>query len=375
MRRPEERCVYNARVSSPVRPLRLLAKASLLFLVFELTLASIPLHVGGVNAFDVLQLKRERFPLSTLPSVDDALDVGNLDAMFASHIVSRPKSENEFRVLVLGDSATWGLRLASSQTLPSELDRLNLACGSKSVRFYNLSFPRPSASKDLMILDKAVAYQPDLIVWFITWYTLMPKARVDHWLITQNPAEFENLARRFDFLPKDYRAPTLPDLVVTQNSSLFRVARFQLYALIQLATGRDQIIGRPADLPTDLSPDATFEGLKPPTIRQKQVSLDQVEDFYKLAGTVPVVLVNEPMLIVQGVPNSDVRYNDYYPRWVYDQYRKYLQGAATENGWNYLDLWDAMPPQYFEDTPLHLTPQGQRLFAESLVPEFLKRCP
>jgi hypothetical protein len=137
-----------------------------------------------------------------------------------------------------------------------------------------------------MILDKALAYQPDLIVWFITWYTLMPKARDDHWLITQNPAEFVKLAERFDFLPKDYRAPSLPELIVRQNSGLFRVARFQLYPLVELATGRDQILGAPADLPAELSSDTTFEGLKPPILRQKQVSLDQVEDFVgrELAG-------------------------------------------------------------------------------------------
>jgi hypothetical protein len=354
--------------------MRLLAKASCAFLAFEVALTSVPPPFGARSSFDILHLQRERFPLSTLPSVDDALDVGNLDAMFAAHVVSRPKQASEFRVLVLGDSAAWGLRLSSSQTLASQLNGLDLACGSNSLRFYDLSFPRPSASKDLMILDKAVAYQPDLIVWFITWYTLMPKARDDHWLITQNPAEFAKLAERFDFLPKDYRAPSLPELIVRQNRSLFRVTRFQLYPFITLATGRDQIIGEPADLPSELSPDTTFEGLKPPSLRQKQVSLDQVDDFYKLAGSVPVILINEPMLIVQGQPNSDVRYNNYYPRWVYDQYRKYVQDAATENAWNYLDLWAAMPAPYFEDTPLHLTPAGQKLFAQSLAPEILKQC-
>ena len=339
-----------------------------------MALAAVPLRFGAWSSFDILHLPRERFPLSTLPSVDDALDVGNLDAMFAAHIVSRPKQQNEFRVLVLGDSAAWGLRLSSSQTLASQLNSLRLACRSKSIEFYDLSFPRPSASKDLMILNKAVAYQPDLIVWFITWYTLMPKARDDHWLITQNPAEFEKLATRFDFLPKDYRPPSLPELIVRQNSSLFRVARFQLYPFVQLATGRDQILGKPADLPSKLSPDPTFEGLKPPVLRQRQVSLDQVQDFFELAGAVPVILINEPMLIVQGVPNSDIRYNNYYPRWVYDQYRKYVQEAATKNTWNYLDLWDAMPARYFEDTPLHLSPAGQGLFARSLAPDILKQC-
>ena len=158
-------------------------------------------------------------------------------------------------------------------------------------------------------------------------------------------------------------------------SALFRVTRFQLYPLIALATGRDQIVGPPQKLPAELSADQTFEGLKPPRLRPQQVSLDQVSDFHELADGVPVLLVNEPMLIVEGVKNSDVRYNSYYPRWVYDQYRQYLQAAAGENGWNYLDLWDAMAPKYFEDTPLHLTPDGQRLLAEMLAPHIQALCP
>jgi hypothetical protein len=347
----------------------------LLFAAFEVLLGSVPIPFGAVSSFGWLPSKRERFPISTLPQVDAALDVGNLDAMFAAHVVTQPKAPGEFRVMVLGDSAAWGLRLTSSQTLPSQLDGMGLTCGPEHLRFYNLSFPRPSATKDLMILDKALAYQPDLIVWFVTWYTLMPKARDDHWLIVQNPGEFARLARRFDFLPKDYRPPTLVDDVLTQDSALFRVLRFQLYPLVDLATGRDQIVGSPQKLPAELSADPTFEGLKPPSLRPQQVSLDQVADFHELAGVVPVLLINEPILIVSGVQNSDVRYNSYYPRWVYDQYRQYLGTGAKANAWNYLDLWDAMAPKYFEDTPLHLTPDGQQLLAQMLAPHIQAFCP
>src|SRR5262249_55879728 len=144
------------------------------------------------------------FPTSTEPSVDAALDVGDLDAMFASHIVSRPKSADELRVFIMGDSAVWGFLLQTQQTLPSQLDSLGLTCGDKKIRVYNLSYPASSATKDLMILDKAMRYDPDILVWLVTLYTLMPKTRLDHWLITQNPDEFEKLATRFDFLPSDY---------------------------------------------------------------------------------------------------------------------------------------------------------------------------
>ncbi len=362
-------------MKNAISPWRVLVKGLLLFMILEVTLVWLLPGLQPPNVYAAFGMKRERFPLSTISPVDDAQDLGNLDAMFAAHVVSNPKGPNEFRVLVLGDSAAWGLQLQPSQTWSAQLDALDLKCGSKNVRVYNLSFPRSSATKDLMILDKALQYQPDLIVWSITWYTLMPKTRVDHWLVTQNPDEFYKLAYRFDFLPKDYGAPTLWDALVTRNRSLFHEIRFQTYSLIQLATGAEQIPGPPEQLPPSLSRDVAFEGLRPPTLKESQVSLDQVSDFYALAGSIPVVLVNEPMLIVKGVPNSDVRYNSYYPRWVYDQYRQYVSAAATKNSWDYLDLWDLFPASYYTDTPLHLNPEGQRLLAEQLAPSIQKGCP
>ncbi len=88
--------VYNPRVSAAIQPARLLGKALLVFLAFEFTLASVPLHLGAIDSFAALDLQRERFPISTLPSVDAALDVGNLDAMFAAHVVTRPRHPTNF---------------------------------------------------------------------------------------------------------------------------------------------------------------------------------------------------------------------------------------------------------------------------------------
>ncbi len=87
------------------------------------------------------------------------------------------------------------------------------------------------------------------------------------------------------------------------------------------------------------------------------------------------MLINEPTLEMTGVPNSDVRYNNYYPRWVYDQYRSYLSADAAQHGWNYLDFWNMFPASYYTDTPLHLNPQGQHLLARALAPSIQKGCP
>jgi len=194
-------------------------------------------------------------------------------------------------------------------------------------------------------------------------------------IIAQNPDEYYKLARSFDFLPKNYQAADLSTRVTDQSRTLFRVLRYQLYGLINLATGLDQIPGPPEELPSQLSSDLTFEGMKPPTLNIDNVSLDQVKDFEQVAGKVPVILVNQPMQVLTNVPKSDVRYNDYYPRWVYDQYRQYMNTAAAQNHWNYLDLWNIFPSEYFTDTPLHLIPNGETELAKAIAPAVIKGCP
>ena len=85
---------------------------------------------------------------------------------------------------------------------------------------------------------------------------------------------------------------------------------------------------------------------------------------------VPLLLVNEPMYISSG-ENSDLRYNSFYPRWAYDQYRQLLGQKAQSEGWPYLDLWDQIAPEEFSDTPVHLTPEGSRRMAEMIAPVIL----
>ena len=359
----------------PVNPWRVFAKGVFLFLAAEFIFYAVHPDLSRLNLYSFPVLTRQRFPTSAHPPEDAALNVENLDAMFASHVISEPKMQNEYRVLVLGDSAVWGVDLAPVQTLPGQMDALGLKCGNKNVYAYNLSFPAASATKDLMILDKAMKYQPDEIIWLITWYTLIPRMRTDHPLISSNPDEYYKLADRFHFLPDKYGSPYLFTQMTDQNRTLFRILRYQLYDLVNLATGLDQIPSPPKRLPAQLSSDPTFERMEPPKLYLRDVSLDQVIDFYQIAGSVPVVLVNEPTKVLTDVPNSDIYYNAMYPRWIYDQYRLYMSKAAMENHWNYLDLWNVFPPSYFTDTPLHLNPQAETELARMIAPYIVQGCP
>jgi beta-galactosidase GanA len=93
--------------------------------------------------------------------------------------------------------------------------------------------------------------------------------------------------------------------------------------------------------------------------------LDAGQRMAREAG-VPMVIVNEPILISKG-QNSDVRYNFFYPRWAYDQYRDMLRAHAETAGWRYVDAWDAVPQEEFTNSAVHLTPAGSRMLAEIVV--------
>ncbi len=100
-----------------------------------------------------------------------------------------------------------------------------------------------------------------------------------------------------------------------------------------------------------------------------------LRDGWKIAGDTPILLVNEPIL-VSGGQNSDVRYNFYYPRWAYDQYRQQLDQAADQNGWDYLDAWNIVPESEFTNSAIHMTPFGVSLLAKTVAAKlFATVCP
>ena len=88
--------------------LRVIVKAAILFILFNLIFAILqPLDMLGAMS---LASQRQRLPYGE----DDRaynLSLNSLPAMFASHAVSRPKADDEFRVLLVGDSGNWGILL------------------------------------------------------------------------------------------------------------------------------------------------------------------------------------------------------------------------------------------------------------------------
>ncbi len=150
--------------------------------------------------------------------------------------------------------------------------------------------------------------------------------------------------------------------------------RLQAYGFAWAATGIDQFI--PAEYPVtarDLPDDATYEGVDP----QAELPADLLALDFLAAGVemardagVPIIIVNEPMFISDGA-NSDVRYNAFYPRWTYDLYREQLAAFAADQGVALIDVWDAVPPSEFTDSPVHMTAQGVAVLRNVLIDALL----
>jgi len=90
-------------------------------------------------------------------------------------------------------------------------------------------------------------------------------------------------------------------------------------------------------------------------------------------ASVLTLLVNEQIMISNG-RNSDIRYNFFYPRWAYDEYRHLLSERAGQNHWNYLDTWELVPMQEFTNSGVHMTPYGESLLAEQVAQSIQRIC-
>jgi hypothetical protein len=358
-------------------------KGLALFIVLDLALVAVsPAWLGRISLYNSVFPGRQRFPFGEDPAQSYNLSLFNLDAMFASHtIAAGPKPADEYRVIVIGDSSTWGILLRPEQTLAGQLEKAGLTLCGKTVRVYNLGYPTISLTKDLMVLDYAMRYQPDLIIWPLTLEAFPLDSQLNSPIVANNAGSVDALIARYD-LPFNPQDPALvrPNFwdrtLIGQRRNLADLFRLQIYGVLWSATGIDQ--SYPADYEhaqTDLVSDVSYHGMQPPTLDPARLAFDVLEAGLRAAGKTPVVLVNEPILISAG-RNSDVRYNFYYPRWAYDQWRQMMSQRAAYQGWNYLDLWNLVPADQFTNSAIHLIPAGEALLAGRVEPTILKQsCP
>jgi hypothetical protein len=318
---------------------------------------------------------RERFPFGETKESYN-LSLFDLDAMFASHVLAgTPKTPDEYRVLLIGDSSVWGILLTPEQTLAGQLDANPiLACG-KTVRAYNLGYPTISLTKDLMILDQAKKYQPDMIIWLTTLEAFPNDKQLASPLTANNTERIQHLIADYHLSinPNDpalVKSSKQDQTFVSQRRALSDLIRLQIDGALWASTGIDQVYPKDYErAQTDLEASTDFHGLK---TLDGALAIDVLEAGMR-ALPVPAILVNEPTLISRGL-NSDVRYNFYYPRWAYDAYRAQLTELAAKQNWHYLDLWDLVPAAEFTNSAIHLTPSGEATLKTKIAEAIQSTC-
>jgi hypothetical protein len=358
-------------------------KGLVLFLLVNLAFVAInPDGLGSISLYNHLFPGRPRFPFGEDPTQSYNLSLFNLNAMFASHVIAAgPKPASEYRVLVIGDSSSWGVLLRPEQTLAGQLDSSGINLCGKTVRVYNLGYPSLSITKDLMVLDFAMRYQPDLIIWPLTLEAFPLDSQLSTPIVANNASRVQTLIARYK-LPFSQDDPTLVhptfwnQTLIGQRRSLADLFRLQFYGVMWSATGIDQIY--PVDYEhaqTDLVSDASFHGMQPPILDRSKLAFSVLEAGLQAAGKTPVLLIDEPILVSNG-KNSDLRYNFYYPRWAFDQWRQMMNNQAVNRSWNYLDLWNLVPADQFTNSAIHVTPAGEGLLAERVEQSILHQsCP
>src|SRR5215213_3046222 len=194
-----------------IRLFPVLLKAILLFVSFNFTFLFISkLPLGRFSLYNSIFPGRDRFPFGeTRESYN--LSLFNLDAMFASHVLAgTKKTADEYRVLLIGDSSVWGTLLTPEQTLAGQLNARDLTACGKEVHVYNLGYPYISLAQELLILDQARKYQPDMVIWLTTLESLPKEKQLGSPLVANNPDRIRAIIARYK-LSLDPNDPALDE--------------------------------------------------------------------------------------------------------------------------------------------------------------------
>lgn len=357
---------------------RVLLKALAILLVLNVALLAAGVRPARslvtLNTWDLLGRGRARlaypsdFQNGQLP----------LEALLAAHEISQgPKPPGEYRVVLIGESGIAGWGVEDDDTLAAQLTALGVEVEGRRVVAYNLAYPQPGAPRDVLILDAALAHDPDLVVWFMTPAALNDSLEVvgaNRVFFNLNRERLERLAAAYPALLGGWYAEHAPALldepdplaryIAIQEQDLLPVwlnALLYPFETPDLARSDRRIgsepvpeearytLGSPGFEPM---PNDTWGFLRAGCLQARGAGAD-------------LLLVNEPMLVGSG-PHADENYNANYGRDLYDRYREVLRAYAAEHGIWYSDLWNIIPAERFTDTPLHMDAEGFSMLADAL---------
>jgi hypothetical protein len=332
--------------------LTMLCKTLILFVIFNvLYLAAQPLDNTSLTLYNRLFPGRLRLAWRAGEGsylVSETL----LPRLIADHVISRPKVADEYRVIVLGSSETWGYHILAHEAMPTLLDEMKLkAPDGRHVRVYNLAYVFADAFKDMLVLQTALDAEtrPDLIVLPVNIYTFAPLLGM-HWLAEDNPELALELIERYG-IESVPREPLLERVNVApygwrhgfieQRSDIAAWLTNQMYGFAWAALGEDNPLTGVRPLP--------FMSRQP--IAASVNRADVLDALVLLAQErgVPLVMVDMPA-------------NYIYP----ESYTTWLDERTVELGVPRLNCTNFFPSEAFDGT-VHFLADGHRLVAQQIA--------
>jgi hypothetical protein len=239
---------------------------------------------------------------------------------------------------------------------------------------YNLAYPQPGAVRDLLIMDAAMAYDPDLILWFITPAALDNSpdiAGANRVFYNLNRDRLQRLADEYPTLLGDWpgeRGPELLDepapaeqYIAIRDQDLLPVwlnALFYPFTTPDLALSDRRVGSEPVPIEAKYTLDSPgFAEMPNQSWNVLEAGCVRARD-----GSAVILLINEPMLVSDHTEN----YNANYQRDLYDAYRVELSRYSEDHHIAYADLWDIIPSERFTDTPLHMDAEGYAILSAAL---------
>jgi hypothetical protein len=330
-------------------PSSFLKTASLSLLIFfslnALYLVLNPLERDSLTLYNHLYEGRQRIVWKNAGMDVPLMNELRIPRLLVDHVVSRTKADNEYRLVIMGSSETWGYLLPAEDTFPLVLDAMRLQTpDGQLIRSYNLAYVYSDIFKDLLITRSLLENDdsPDVIILAINPASFDPLEDV-HWLVTGNHELAEDTVERYHLQNIDLGS--VPDQAIWEDYS-FLGDKLDLYNwLVNQLYGFRQSVDHP--IPVEL-PHADYQGGYLAWENKREGVL---EAFLELSESqhIPLMLVSTPTNY----------YTPEYSRWIHEW--------SESHGIPLLDCSWLLPYTEFTDTALHMTPYGHEQLAAEVA--------
>jgi hypothetical protein len=370
-----------------INPLKLILKSLFLFVILNILFAYLFPNIAQFSLVGYIFPRLDQFPIYVRysdPQANHGIGIQNIfdvDVLFGMHaIFESKKSEKDYRVFFIGDSRT------RNGGVDSALNSARLkTCNSKTIHVYNFGYFGASIIQDLLLLQEAMKYNPDLIVWSISPEALLGEPKD---FARANPDRLLNLVNTYNLPIAQNRLPKsntsfIKSSIIGRRQQLMLQVRLNLdyWILGNALDGNNQTVN------PILFKDASL--LQSKTLQENLNQMEQTSEIINgavkvapkvtpkatpkatpiylfdalatgemMAHNVPIILINVPKIINRSGAQENARY------------RNLLTGVNAEHRWAYLDLWDSIPKSEYLDG-VHWTSAGAKRIEKVLVPSIL----